>query len=279
VGAGNKELLRLDLSTNLRLKYVDFLDLEKAIETLVNWVISSDSEEITKYINKLRSDNPQFTSKQIAEKIVNEQSINSGLLGAVTGLGGLITLPATIPIDLVKAWKIQAYTIRCIAYIYGNTPQNTDLKTDIFLILSNGSIEAIKTLVITEALKTAPKHALKALDTLKKSAIQVAAKETPKYAAKALTKYAGKAVIKYGMKGMKKQIAKALWKVGGRKMAEKALQKSIGKAVPVIGAVVGGSMDWFTTQFVGKLAIEYYENSVSEWVNEVFNSCLDNNKV
>jgi hypothetical protein len=163
VGAGNKELLRLDLSTNLRLKYVDFLDLEKAIETLVNWVISSDSEEITKYINKLRSDNPQFTSKQIAEKIVNEQSINSGLLGAVTGLGGLITLPATIPIDLVKACKIQLYTIRCIAYVYGYTPQTTDLKTDIFLVLSNGSIEAIKTLVITEALKTAPKHALKAL--------------------------------------------------------------------------------------------------------------------
>jgi len=257
---------------------VDFLDLEKAIETLVNWVISSDSEEITKYINKLRSDNPQFTSKQIAEKIVNEQSINSGLLGAVTGLGGLITLPATIPIDLVKACKIQLYTIRCIAYVYGYTPQTTDLKTDIFLVLSNGSIEAIKTLVITEALKTAPKHALKALDRLKKSAIHVAAKETPKYAAKALTKYGSKAVVNYGMKGVSKHLAKALWKVGGRKMAEKALQKSIGKAVPVIGAVVGGGMDWFTTQFVGKLTIEYYENSVSEWVNAVFYSCIDTNE-
>jgi hypothetical protein len=163
VGAGNKELLRLDLSKNLRLKYVDFLDLEKAIESLVNWVIDSDPEEVTNYIDKLRSDHPKFTSKQIAEKIVNEQSINSGLLGAVTGLGGLITLPATIPIDLVKACKIQLYTIRCIAYVYGYTPQTTDLKTDIFLVLSNGSIEAIKTLVITEALKTAPKHALKAL--------------------------------------------------------------------------------------------------------------------
>ena len=145
--------------------------------------------------------------------------------------------------------------------------------------MSNGSIEAIKNLIITEALKTAPKQALKAVDTLKKSAIQVAAKETPKYAAKALTKYGGKAVANYSMKGISKHLAKALWKVGGRKMAEKALQKSIGKAVPVIGAVVGGGMDWFTTQAVGKLAIEYYENSVSEWVNEVFNSCLDNNKV
>ena len=257
---------------------MNFSDLEKAIESLIDWVIGSEPGEVTNYINKLRSENPEFTNKQIAEKIVNEQAINSGLLGAVTGLGGLITLPATIPIDLVKAYKIQAFTIRSIAYIYGYTPQNTDLKTDIFLVLSNGSIEAIKNLIITEALKTAPKQALKAVDTLKKSAIQVAAKETPKYAAKALTKYGGKAVANYSMKGISKHLAKALWKVGGRKMAEKALQKSIGKAVPVIGAVVGGGMDWFTTQAVGKLAIEYYENSVSEWVNEVFNSCLDNNK-
>jgi hypothetical protein len=235
---------------------MNFSDLEKAIESLIDWVIGSESDEVTNYINKLRSDNPEFTNKQIAEKIVNEQSINSGLLGAVTGLGGLMTLPATIPIDLVKAYKIQAFTIRSIAYIYGYTPQNTDLKTDIFLLLSNGSIEDLKKLVITEALKAAPK-----------------------YTSKSFTKYAGKTVIKYGMKGMKKQIAKALWKVGGRKMAEKALQKSIGKAIPVVGAVVGGGMDWFTTQTVGKRAIEYYENSGSEWVNEVFTSCLDNNKV
>ena len=127
---------------------MNFSDLEKAIESLIDWVISSDPEEVTNYINKLRSENPEFTNKQIAEKIVNEQSINSGLLGAVTGLGGLITLPATIPIDLVKAYKIQAFTIRSIAYIYGYTPQNTDLKTDIFLVLSNSSIEALKKLVI-----------------------------------------------------------------------------------------------------------------------------------
>src|ERR671932_699748 len=102
------------------------LDLEKVIEFLINRVIGSNPKEVINYIDKIRSDNPEFTNKQIAEKIVNEQSRNSGLLGAVTGLGGLMTLPATIPIDLVKAYKIQAFTIRSIAYIYGYTPQNTD---------------------------------------------------------------------------------------------------------------------------------------------------------
>jgi hypothetical protein len=133
---------------------MNFSDLEKAIESLIDWVIGSDPGEVTNYINKLHSDHPEFTNKQIAEKIINEQSINSGLLGAVTGLGGLMTLPATVPIDLVKAYKIQAFTIRSIAYIYGYTPQTTDLKTDIFLVLSNGSIESLKNLVIAEALRT-----------------------------------------------------------------------------------------------------------------------------
>ncbi|MDF0554810.1 hypothetical protein [Kamptonema sp. UHCC 0994] len=61
--------------------------------------------------------------------------------------------------------------------------------------------------------------------------------------------------------------------MGGRKAVEKSIQKSFGKAIPVIGAAIGGGMDWFTTQAAGKLAIEYYENSVSDWVAEVFGLC------
>ena len=254
--------------------------LQESLEKLIDWIIGSDADEITNYINSIRSEKPHLTKKQIAEKIVNEQSRNNGLLGAVTGLGGLITLPATIPIDLVKGWKIQAFTIRCIAYIYGYTPQNTDLKTDIFLVLSNGSITELKDLVIAEAMKASPK-AFIALDTLKKravnSAIQVTATHGTKYAAKAIAKYGGKTLVNYTMKGMSKHLVKALWKVGGRKAVEKTIQKSIGKAVPLIGAFVGGGMDWFTTKAVGHLAIEYYETSVSEWVNEVSSLCNDGN--
>lgn len=258
---------------------MDVSVLEKALESLIDWIIGTDSEEVTNYINKIRSDNPQLSNKQISEKVVHEQSLNSGLLGAVTGIGGLVTLPATVPIDLVKSWKIQAFTIRCIAYVYGYTPQATDLKTDIFLVLSNGSIEELKNLVIIEVQKSAPKYALKTVDKLKKKAAKEVIKAAPKYAAKAIVKYGGKTVVNYTMKGFSKHLVKALWKVGGRKAVEKALQKSIGKAVPVIGAVVGGGMDWLATQAVGKLAIEYYENSVSEWVDEIFCLCSENNEV
>ena len=150
---------------------MDISVLEEALESLINMIISSDPEEINEYLDKIRSENATLSKRAIAEKIINEQSINSGLLGAVTGLGGLITLPATIPIDIVKSWRIQAFTIRCIGYLYEYTPANTDIKTDIFLVLSNGSIEELKKLVIAEALKSAPKQALKALENVKKSII------------------------------------------------------------------------------------------------------------
>ncbi|MBD1893312.1 EcsC family protein [Coleofasciculus sp. FACHB-129] len=252
--------------------------LQEALESLINTIISSDPEEMNKYLNKIRSENPTLSKRGIAEKIIHEQSINSGLLGAVTGFGGLVTLPATIPIDIVKSWRIQAFTIRCIAEVYGYSSQANDLKTDIFLVLSNGSIEELKKLVIAEALNSAPKHALKALGNVKRSIIEVTAKASTKYAAKVITKHGGKKIVKYTMKGMSKHLVKALWKVGGKKAVEKSVQKTLGKAVPVIGAIVGGSLDWVSTQAVGKLAIEYYENSTPEWIDEVLSLCVEENR-
>lgn len=250
---------------------MDISVLEKSLESVIDWIIGSDSDEITSYIRKIRLDRPGLSNKQVAEIIINEQSINSGLLGAVTGFGGLITLPATIPIDLIKAWKIQAFTIRCIAHVYGYDVQENDLKTDIILVLSNGSIEGLKNLVIQEAINYAPKYALKNLEILKTTAIKSSTKCGTKYAAKVITKYGGKKLVNHTMKGFSKHLVKSLWKVGGKKIVEKKVQKAVGKIVPVVGAVINGGIDWWSTKAVGELAIEYYENSLPEWVYEVFN--------
>lgn len=249
---------------------MDVLDLQKSFESLLDWVLETEPDEVRDYVNEIRLRHPKLDKRQIAQEIIDEQSRNNGLLGAVTGLGGLMTLPVTVPLDIVKAWSIQSFTIQCIAYLYGYTLQKTDLKTDIFLVLSNGSLEDVKKIVIQELLNSAPKQASKSVDFLKRAAIQQTGKVVPKYAAKAITKYGGKKVASYTMKGISKHLTKALWKVGGKKVAQKALQKSIGKAVPIVGAFVGGSIDWFATQAIGNLAIEYYENATPEWIDETF---------
>ncbi len=237
--------------------------LEKSIESMIDWIVCSDNEQMKREIDDLRSLYPHYSQRQLASFILEKQSLWSGLLGGLTGLGGLITLPATIPIDLIKAWKVQAYTVKCISHIYNALPdQSDDLKTDIFLLLSTGSTQEIKDLVAHEAHKQAIEKAASLVENLKKKAIKQTAKKSPKIIAKTAVALGGKKIAGYSMKGFSKYIVKALWKVGGKKIAEKAIQKSISKAVPLVGAVLGAGFDYMITKSVGKLAIDYYEQDI-----------------
>lgn len=250
---------------------MNFDDLLKFLESLVESILTNDSEKVIKYVDSIRSKHPHLTENQIAKKIVGEQSFINGLLGAATGAAGLMALPATVPTDLVKAWRIQAFTIRCIAYSYGYTDQNTDLKTDIYLLLSNNSMATLKQMMIQEAAERAMGAAV-AAEALKKSVTIEAAKAAPKYAAKVFVNCVGKEAANYTMKGLPKHITKAIWKIGGRKIVEKSIQKSLAKVVPVVGAVTGFAFDWVSTKVVGDLAIEFYQNSGPEFLDQLFNS-------
>jgi len=149
--------------------------------------------------------------------------MKNGLIGAITGLGGLITLPVSIPTDLICSWRIQASMAFSIAYVYGHTKDTTDLKTDLYLILAGDS----------------------AKEALKKIGIE---------ASKAITK---KAVEKY----ITRDVMVKIWKVIGQKIITKAGEKSLTsfiKMVPLVGAPVGFTFDWVSTQTVGKFAIAYY---------------------
>jgi hypothetical protein len=250
---------------------MNFGVLLEVLESLVDSILTNDPEKVSNYVDSIRSKSPHLTEKQIAKKIVGEQSFVNGLLGAGTGAAGLMALPATVPADLVKAWKIQAFTIRCIAYSYGYTDQNTDLKTDIYLLLSNNSMTALKQMLVQEAAAAAMSTAA-AAEAFKKSVTKEAAKAAPKYAAKVFVRCAGKEAANYTMKGLPKHITKALWKIGGKKVVERSIQKSLTKVVPVVGAVTGFAFDWVSTKVVGELATEFYENSGPELVDQIFNS-------
>jgi hypothetical protein len=248
--------------------------VEKPVEFLVDWVLISDLAAVQSYVDDLRQQNPGLDRRAIAQKIVNEQSWNNGLWGAATGLAGTVMLPVTLPFDVIKSWKVQDFTIKAIAYLYGYTPHNSDLKTAIFLLLANGSMEELKQFAIAESANFATQAALNAVDSLKSSTIQVAAKEAPKYAAKALVK-SGNAIAKtIGLGELTKYLTEFLCKVCGKKITEKVLQRSLSLTVPVLGAAIGGGVDWMTTQAVGNLAIEFFENSGIEWIDSLLTESL-----
>lgn len=199
-------------------------ELQKGLDTVVDYVISTDSVVIKSYVDKLREQNMGITCDELAKKVMNRKSVKNGLVGAVTGLGGIVTLPVSIPADLVCSWRIQASMAFSIAYIYGHTKDTTDLKTDLYLILAGDS----------------------AKEALKRFGIEVS---------KSVTK---KAVNKY----ITRDIMVKIWKVVGRKIITKAGEKSLTsfmKLVPLVGAPVGFAFDWGATRAVGGLAIKYYK--------------------
>jgi hypothetical protein len=199
-------------------------DLQNALERVLDLVISSDHVTIETYVEKLLEQNKGISCDELAKKILHRKSIKNGFVGAATGLGGLITLPVTIPADLICSWRIQASMAFSIAYVYGHTKDTTDLKTDLYLILAGDS----------------------AKEAMKRLGIEVS---------KSITK---KAVEKY----ITKDIMLKIWSVVGRKVITKAGEKSLisfTKMVPLVGAPVGFAFDWTATQTVGKFAIKYYK--------------------
>jgi len=196
---------------------------QNALEKITDWMIETGQQDIDQYVNKLKSQNPGISNDDLAKKIVRRKSIKNGLVGAVTGLGGLITLPLAVPADLGLSWMIQIAIVLAVAHVYGHNAKSADIKTDIYLILAGDSVR----------------------EALRRIGIEVS---------KEVTK---KAVSKY----ITREVMKKIWKVVPQKIITKAGEKSLTsfmKMVPLVGAPVGYTFDWFAAKTVGKTAIKYY---------------------
>jgi hypothetical protein len=194
-----------------------------ALSRFFDWVVSTEPEKVSAYVDKLRSQNPGISDDNLAKKIVSRKTLKNGLVGGITGIPGILSLPVTIPADLVASWRIQAFMAMCVAYVYGHTAETTDLKTDLYLIFAGDS----------------------AKEALKRIGIEVG---------KTLTK---KGVQKY----ITREVMKKIWSVLGRKIITKAGEKSLTsfmRMVPLVGGVIGFGFDWAYARTVGKFAIKYY---------------------
>lgn len=78
----------------------DIVEKSGALAKLIDWMIESGQQGVNEYVEKLRSQNPGISDEALAQKIVSRKSAKNGLVGAATGLGGLITLPVAVPVDL-----------------------------------------------------------------------------------------------------------------------------------------------------------------------------------
>lgn len=102
-------------------------------------LLNPDTERLHKRFAELRAAQPNATTEQLIGRIIQGQAFRSGIVGAITGLGGFITLPIALPIDVLLSLRLQAGLVNFIAHTYGHTNDDMEAQLRNQLIMAGGS--------------------------------------------------------------------------------------------------------------------------------------------
>ena len=87
-------------------------------------LITADPEKIRQQYQTLQQEYPNLSREELLNKIIHQQAIRSGIIGAITGFGGFATLLIGLPIDVYTSLRIQSAVVELIAYAYGKQHSN-----------------------------------------------------------------------------------------------------------------------------------------------------------
>lgn len=160
--------------------------------------------------------------KTAARKMVKAQIMKCTTSGFLTSLGGVLTLPIAIPANITTVWFVQLQMIAATAVMAGLNPSHDEVKALCYACLAgSGSVDILKQAGVKFANKGG----------------QVLIKKIPVEVIRAVNKKLGMLfVTKGGTTGI----------------------VNLGKAVPVLGGVVGGGFDFATTRIIANRAIKLF---------------------
>ncbi|WP_050933347.1 EcsC family protein, partial [Vibrio harveyi] len=153
-----------------------------------------------------------------ANSLIRWQNTKAGTSGFLTGLGGLITMPVTLPANITSVMYVQIRMIAAIAHLGGHDLKDDRVKAMVYACLTGNA----------------------AKDILKDIGIVVGRKLTEN----AIKSISGKTITKINQA------------VGFRlltKFGEKGAI-NLGKAIPLVGGIVGATFDSVTTNTIGNIA-------------------------
>jgi hypothetical protein len=153
------------------------------------------------------------------KRLIVESVEAAGVNGFVTGLGGFIAMPVTIPANMAGALVINARLAAAIAYLRGYDPKDPHVRTVATLIAVGSNGQQIAKAV---GIKVGEKVAMEAI------------KKLPIVVIREINKKAGFMLLaKYGTKRSVVTLA---------------------KGIPLVGGVIGGAVDATMTGVIGRTA-------------------------
>lgn len=108
-------------------------------QRLETW-LGPDVARMQAQYDLLRARHPNRSQDDVLAEIIRGQSVKAGIVGALTSIGGFITLPIALPIDIVLSFRIQASLISFIAQIYGGSdPETRSASVRNYLLMTGSS--------------------------------------------------------------------------------------------------------------------------------------------
>lgn len=162
------------------------------------------------------------TPEEAAKSLIKYQIAKCGTSGFITGLGGLITLPVSLPANLTSVLYIQLRMVAAIAKIGGYDIRSDQVQTMAYACLTGSAMT----------------------DILKGTGIKFG----QKFATASIKKIPGAVLTKINQK------------VGFRfltKFGEKGVVNLV-RVVPVAGGIIGGAVDVGSTRVIGRNACRLF---------------------
>lgn len=178
------------------------------------------------------------TRDEACKAMLRNQIVKCSTSGFITGFGGVITMPVTIPANIGSVLYVQMRMIACVAYMTGFDLNCDQTQTFVYACLAGVAVNGL----------------------IKQAGIRFGLKFTNGL----IKKIPGKVLTKINQK------------VGFRfitKFGEKGII-NLGKMIPGVGAVIGGGLDLVETKIIANRAYKwFYEGDFSE--NECDENIID----
>ena len=195
--------------------------LDKVYSFAINGIPKVD-KPIAMLANEYKSKHK--SSEAAIKEFVKIQRLKTTTTGFITGLGGLLTLPVTIPADLASSLYIELRMIAVIAALRGYDVYDDRVKTLVYIcIVGNSAGDVLKQVGI-------------------KGTNQIAVKKLlPKISGEMIKKINQAVGFRFLTKGGSKGLI------------------NLGKAIPILGGVVGGTYNYIETNIYAKKAIKVFD--------------------
>lgn len=153
-----------------------------------------------------------------ANSLIRWQNAKAGTSGFITGIGGLMTLPVAIPANLASVLFIQVHMIAAIAYMGGLDLRDPKVKTLVYTCLAGNFA---KDILQETGIRLGTKFTALAIERISEKTLLII---NQRVGFRLLTTYGSKGMI------------------------------NLGKVVPLIGGIIGGSIDIAATNIIGNMA-------------------------